>query len=186
MRSATICTILALAATEVYAFPAIAAEHAARLLRDESGPVFKSRPQKRVAFNEEAQFISTSGEHAFVPPNFAAGDQRGPCPGLNALANHNYLPHNGVADITQFIDSTNRVFGMALDLGAFLAVYGAVFDGNLLAWSIGGPTSRNQLPLNNVLGLTGQPQGISGSHNKYETDTSPTRGDLYLVYGFLL
>ena len=41
-------------------------------------------------------------------------------------------------------------------------------------WSIGGPDS-----LVSVLGLLGQPQGISGSHNKYEGDASPTRGDLY-------
>ncbi len=40
-----------------------------------------------------------SGEHEFVPPNFAAGDVRGPCPGLNALANHGYLPRNGVAGV---------------------------------------------------------------------------------------
>lgn len=30
-----------------------------------------------------------------------------------------------------------------------------------------------------LLGLLGTPQGISGSHNKYEADVSPTRGDLY-------
>ena len=68
---------------------------------------------------------------------------------------------------------------MALDLGGFLGVYGAVYYGNLLAYSIGGPTSNNELPFNNLLGLTGAPQGLSGSHNKYEADTSTTRGDLY-------
>ena len=40
-----------------------------------------------------------TGDHAFVPPDFSKGDQRGPCPGLNALANHNYIPHNGVASV---------------------------------------------------------------------------------------
>jgi hypothetical protein len=35
-----------------------------------------------------------------------SGDQRGPCPGLNAMANHGYLPHNGVATVQQFIDGT--------------------------------------------------------------------------------
>ena len=29
------------------------------------------------------------------------------------------------------------------------------------------------------MGLLGTPQGISGSHNKYESDVSPTRPDLY-------
>lgn len=28
-------------------------------------------------------------------------------------------------------------------------------------------------------GVLSQPQGLDGSHNKYESDVSPTRGDLY-------
>lgn len=36
-------------------------------------------------FDAAAQYVSNMGEHAFVPPDFAAGDQRGPCPGLNAM-----------------------------------------------------------------------------------------------------
>ena len=65
---------------------------------------------------------------------------------------------------------------MGLDLGAFLAVYGAVFDGDLTTWSIGGPPTSSLL---SSVGLLGKPQGISGSHNKYESDVSPTRPDLY-------
>jgi len=42
-----------------------------------------------------------------------AGDARGECPGLNAMANHGYLPHNGVATIQQFVTGTAQVFGMA-------------------------------------------------------------------------
>lgn len=72
---------------------------------------------------------------------------------------------------------------MSLDLGTFLAVYGTVFDGNPLSltpgYSIGGPTSLSSNILGNLVGTVGSPQGLSGSHNKYETDTSPTRGDLY-------
>lgn len=91
------------------------------------------------------------------------------------MANHNYMPHNGVATIPEFITGTSAVFGMGADLATFLAVYGSVFDGDLTSWSIGGPTPLvASLPL-----LTGTPQGISGSHNKYEADVSPTRGDLY-------
>lgn len=69
-----------------------------------------------------------------------------------------------------------QVFGMGVDLATVLSVYGAVIDGNLESWSIGGPSPYVQTPL----GLGGIPQGISGSHNKYEGDGSPTRGDLYL------
>lgn len=93
----------------------------------------------------------------------------------NSHSNHGYLPHNGVGTIDQFITSTGKVFGMGVDLATILAVYGAAIDGNLVSWSIGGPTAN--VPSINLLG---QPQGISGSHNKYEGDASPTRGDLYV------
>lgn len=144
-----------------------------------------SKNKKRTNFNAQEQYVSTKGEYAFVPPNFDAGDQRGPCPGLNALANHGYLPHNGVADMQTIIKAVNQAYGMSLDLGGFLAVYGTVFDGNPLStdpgYSIGGPSKQSQ----NILdggGILGTPSGLSGSHNKYESDGSATRGDLYL-YG---
>lgn len=57
---------------------------------------------------------------------------------------------------------------MANDLGGFLGLYGAIIDGDLTKWSIGGP---------NPAILIGD--GISASHNKYESDVSPTRPDLY-------
>ncbi|KAF7852551.1 hypothetical protein EAF04_010952 [Stromatinia cepivora] len=183
MKVDTNIALLAFAATEVAAYPKMAAEHAERLAKSQLGKrstAARDSLQKRASFDAASQYVSTTGEHAFVAPDFDAGDVRGPCPGLNAAANHGYIPHNGVGTIGDFIDGTNTAFGMSLELGGFLGIYGAVFDGNLLAWSIGGPTPNNALPLGNLLGLTGQPQGISGSHNKYEADTSPTRPDLYL------
>ncbi|KZV78928.1 Cloroperoxidase, partial [Exidia glandulosa HHB12029] len=33
--------------------------------------------------------------HEFSPPQLESGDVRSPCPALNALANHSYLPHDG-------------------------------------------------------------------------------------------
>ena len=144
----------------------------------------RERLNRRAVFDPSSQYISTNGTHEFKAPNLSAGDQRGPCPGLNALANHNYLPRNGVADIPTLIAATNKVYGMALDLGTFLAIYGTVFDGNPLSlnpgFSIGGPTKASQNILGG-LGLLGTPSGLSGSHNKYESDVSPTRGDLYKV-----
>lgn len=102
-----------------------------------------------------------------------------------------YLPHNGVATIEQFVESTVKganpseedqhvhwltttVYGMGPDLATVLAVYGAVFDGDLTGWSIGGPSK-----ITSLTGLLERPQGISYSHNKYEGDGSLTRGDLY-------
>ncbi len=75
------------------------------------------------------------------------------------------------------------VYSMGLDLGGFLAVYGTVFDGNSLSstpgYSIGGPTTSEAIL--GGLGLLGTPTGLSGSHNNYESDSCPTRGDLYVV-----
>jgi len=64
---------------------------------------------------------------------------------------------------------------MGLDLASFLSTYGAALNGDLTSWSIGGPPGNASPPP----GLLSQPQSISSSHNKYETDGSPTRGDLY-------
>jgi len=60
------------------------------------------------------------------------------------------------------------VYGMGVDLATFLATYGAVIDGPLLSWSIGGAPHT----------------GIGGSHGNYESDSSPLKGDLY-QYGNL-
>lgn len=117
-------------------------------------------------FDAKSQRIDITGSHKFVAPG--PSDARGECPGLNAMANHGYLPHNGVATIQQFVDATTSVFGMGADLATFLATYGAVVDGTLTSWSIGG----------------GPHIGIGGSHGNYETDSSPLKGDLY-QYGSL-
>jgi hypothetical protein len=117
-------------------------------------------------FDAASQHVSTTGTHKFVAPG--PNDARGECPGLNAMANHGYLPHNGVATITQFIDACQTVFGMGLDLATFLATYGAVVDGTLTSWSINGKPHT----------------GIGGSHGNYETDSSPLKSDLF-QYGSL-
>lgn len=79
------------------ALASITAQIEAGIEKRESSP-------RSLVFSAKDQYVSNSGDHAFVPPG--AGDQRGPCPGLNAMANHNYLPHNGVATISQFVKGT--------------------------------------------------------------------------------
>lgn len=163
---------VALLATNVSAFPAMAMDALteplkARALEMKPRAINAASPQGAGAlplvpppFDAKAQYVSNKGAHKFVAPG--PGDARGQCPGLNALANHNYLPHNGKATIQQFIDATNTGFGMAKDLGGFLAIYGAIVDGYLTGWSIkGGPHI-----------------GIGGSHNNYEADSSPLKSDL--------
>jgi hypothetical protein len=54
--------------------------------------------------------LSSQEDNSWPIPSldFAAADQfvdvsdrRGPCPGLNAAANHGFLPHNGIPNIEQ-------------------------------------------------------------------------------------
>jgi hypothetical protein len=104
-------------------------------------------------------------------PDFAAGDQWGPCPGLNALANHGYIDRNGVTSVslhqlimmTQTYEISSSLkprrqstkFGeWGLDLGGILAVMGAVFVDNPLSldprFSISGETGS----VENILGTS--------------------------------
>ena len=55
------------------------------------------------------QLIDVTGEYEWVAPG--PDDLRGPCPGLNALANHGYFPHNGVVPIATGATATNLVYG---------------------------------------------------------------------------
>lgn len=52
-------------------------------------------------FNEKDQFVDVRDgtTHEFRSPG--PNDRRGECPGLNAAANHGFLPRNGIATIAQ-------------------------------------------------------------------------------------
>lgn len=111
MKFQQISLFITLAATSVSCFPAGFDEALAKRNADASAcPHLKARAQNgkrdNIGFNAALQRISTSGKNAFVPPTKT--DQRGPCPGLNALANHNYISHDGVAPMTQIIAAVNQ------------------------------------------------------------------------------
>ncbi|KAG9494907.1 hypothetical protein J7337_013136 [Fusarium musae] len=129
--------------------------------------------------------IKVTGEHEFIPPNFEKGDQRGPCPGLNALANHGYISRKGVTSLVEVAAAINQVYGMGVDLATILATMGTVFVGNPLSldpgFSIGATASGSQNILGNLFGLLGTPRGLNGSHNIIEGDSSNTRDDLYVT-----
>lgn len=55
------------------------------------------------------QRVAVTGEYKWVAPG--PTDIRGPCPGLNALANHGYFPHNGVVPLQLAVTATNLVYG---------------------------------------------------------------------------
>jgi hypothetical protein len=70
---------------------------------------------------------------------------------------------------------------MSTDLSGFLSVYAGIMAGDVTTVSIGGkPKSGGLLGgVTSSVGLLGEPQGLSASHNRFEADCSPTRADLY-------
>ena len=93
--------------------------HLAKQDEAECPHLAKQRELKRqTTFDPTSQRVSTTGKYAWVAPG--AGDQRGPCPGLNALANHGYLPHSGVADIPTIIAAVKN--GKSISFRSLLLV----------------------------------------------------------------
>ncbi|KZT33644.1 Cloroperoxidase [Sistotremastrum suecicum HHB10207 ss-3] len=116
--------------------------------------------------------------HPYMPPG--PTDQRGPCPALNTLANHGYLPRSGIVTIQNIMDATREGFNMDHDLSAFLAGFALLARGNAKynLLSIGGVDKR-------VPSLPAQvdgdcPPGGIAKHGRFEGDVSMTRQDAAL------
>jgi hypothetical protein len=77
-------------------------------------------------FNADAQRISTTGKHRYVCGPIEEGeigtakllttfvqiapgpnDTRGPCPGLNVMANHGYISRDGVPSVVELTTASN-------------------------------------------------------------------------------
>lgn len=118
--------------------------------------------------------------HAFVKPG--PNDIRGPCPGLNAAANHNFLAHDGVTTFNELVDAQQNLYNVGYDLAVLLGLLGLTLtDGDLVTekLSIGcDATTRTSVSP----ALTGSEPGLDG-HNKFEADTSLTRDDYFLGDG---
>ncbi|EJD42721.1 heme-thiolate peroxidase [Auricularia subglabra TFB-10046 SS5] len=69
-------------------------------------------------------------EHPWKP--LRAGDQRGPCPGLNTLASHGYLPRSGVATPGQIITAVQEGFNMGHEIATLVTFAAFLVDGNQL------------------------------------------------------
>ncbi|KAL1587622.1 hypothetical protein WHR41_03651 [Cladosporium halotolerans] len=129
----------------------------------------------------ENKAVDVSGKHAFQPPT--SEDLRGPCPGLNAMANHGYIHRSGHVGLIESVAAMHQVFNMGIELALVLAIMGVVWTGNPISldpsFSIGGNSTAVWNALDNLQGVLGTPQGIDHSHNFLEADASPTRNDLY-------
>ncbi|KAI9457864.1 Chloroperoxidase [Boletus coccyginus] len=98
--------------------------------------------------------MSTTSRLPFVPA--AWGDKRSPCPALNALANHGYLPHDGKnIGFWQLMQAVRSVYNLSFPLAALLAIVGIFLCGHALRLDL------DKLAL----------------HNRIEHDASLVHGD---------
>ncbi|KAJ6593383.1 Chloroperoxidase [Mycena capillaripes] len=115
--------------------------------------------------------------HPFIAPG--PNDQRGPCPAMNTLANHGYIPRNGIASFEQITLALMEAFNLELIFGANMAANNMLTRGNpfIDKLSIGGVS-----PL--VSPLPGQIDGpVTGGiakHGRFEGDASMTRADAFI------
>lgn len=70
-------------------------------------PGLKSR-----GFDPTLQHVDVSGAHEFIAPT--ASDLRGPCPAMNAAANHGYIARNGYTTLQESLDACVKVFGAGM------------------------------------------------------------------------
>ena len=118
--------------------------------------------------------------HQFVAPG--PNDIRGPCPGLNTAANHNFLAHDGITTFNELVDAQQNVYNVGYDLAVLLAVLGlTTTDGDVVTEKLS--IGCDATPRTSILpALTGSEPGLDG-HNKFEADTSLTRNDYFLADG---
>jgi hypothetical protein len=127
------------------------------------------RPQK----DTSAKLVNDKA-HPWKP--LAPGDIRGPCPGLNTLASHGWLPRNGIASPSEIVTKVMEGFNMDFGLAVFVTYASHLVDGNLLT---------DRLSIGSKTPLTGPdppaPAIVGGldTHAVFEGDTSMTRGDFF-------
>ena len=105
--------------------------------------------------------LDISGAHAYRAPG--STDKRGPCPGLNALANNGYLNRSGISTPSEAFDASIKI-GLAKDLAGLFASF-AVLAGTGQVFSIGQGSSATGPGLD--------------KHNFLEGDGSYTRCDCH-------
>ncbi|KDQ53209.1 hypothetical protein JAAARDRAFT_438096 [Jaapia argillacea MUCL 33604] len=114
--------------------------------------------------------------HPYIPPG--PSDQRGPCPGLNTMANHGYLPRNGIVSSADIINGAQEAFNVDYNFSVALASFALLSRGNVLL-------DRVSLGLESPLvpplpgNIDGTPGGL-GKHGRFEGDVSMTRQDFDL------
>ncbi|KDR86161.1 hypothetical protein GALMADRAFT_132745 [Galerina marginata CBS 339.88] len=175
--SLLVYTLLAVNVFSASAFPAY--ESLAGLSRDELDAVLPTlqsavpqSPPGPLA-NDKTKLINDAA-HPHLP--LKDGDIRGPCPALNTLASHGYLPRNGIVTPTQIINAVQEGFNLENTFARFLVFSTFLVNGNPITglMSIGGAT-----PLTGLNPPKPATVGGLNSHNNCEGDTSMTRADFF-------
>jgi len=124
--------------------------------------------------------VPMPGDTAHYYQDPPPGAQRGPCPGMNTLANHGFISRDGITTYTELVAAMQNVWNVEWDLAVILAVLGIATDGDPVTemLSIGGDAT---LQTGAEGEFTGNYGGLS-KHNSFELDVSLTRDDFYL-YG---
>lgn len=124
--------------------------------------------------NDTSAKLVNDKHHPWKP--LRPGDIRGPCPGLNTLASHGWLPRSGIATPVQIVNAVQEGFNMGNDLAVFVTYGAMLVDGNLVTnlLSIGHKTDRTgpDPPEPAIVG------GLN-THAVFEGDASTTRADKF-------
>ncbi|KAJ3851424.1 hypothetical protein EV368DRAFT_43173 [Lentinula lateritia] len=90
-------------------------------------------------------------EHGYVGPVFPR-DARAPCPGLNTLANHGYIPRSGRdIDFITLVTAIMEVYNISLPLALLLSVPGFLLYAHLrVSWSGTRPSATYTLTLSSL------------------------------------
>jgi hypothetical protein len=127
-----------------------------------------------MSFNAGGYRVPAEGDtaHQFIAPG--PNDIRGPCPGVNAMANHGFIDRSGRTTYNELVDGAQNAWNLGWDLAVFLAGLEVALSGNALtgAVSIGKPISNVQLPL-----PFGEQNNGFFHHNGWESDGSMTWQD---------
>jgi len=107
--------------------------------------------------------VPAPGDAAHQYQDPPPGAFRGPCPGLNAAANHGFLSRDGIVTFNELVAAQQNVYNVGYDLAVTLATLGVGLDGDLLTGK---------------LSLGAKDQGLA-IHGKFEADASLTRNDYY-------
>ncbi|KDR72025.1 hypothetical protein GALMADRAFT_143372 [Galerina marginata CBS 339.88] len=178
MRGTAILSVLiALFANAATAFPAYGS--LAGLTKEQLDEVLPTLEIRELTsppgpLNDTSAKLVNDKAHPWMP--VAPADIRGPCPGLNTLASHGWLPRNGIASPSEIITAVQEGFNMENSLAVFITYAAHLVDGNVLT---------DQLSIGVKTALTGPtppaPAIVGGlnTHAVFEGDTSMTRGDFF-------